>query len=71
MVSLIIDNIRYAVRHVTTLVFGQIRYIFNIHTMWELCSKMSHPVSSDSHFPVYHVDSDRILVKPGDKMDRT
>lgn len=45
----IIDNIRYAVRDVMTrdllhveqtLVFGQIRYIFNINTMWELPSSV-------------------------------
>lgn len=71
------DNIRSAVRDVMTGPFTNSeqtflfdRFIFYIHTMWKLCSKMSHPVSSDSHFPVHHVDTDRILVKPGDKMDQ-
>lgn len=77
-----VDNKKYAVRDVLTLdllhvekipVFGQIKYILNIDTMWVLCSKILLPLSFDSHFHAYRVkvDSDWILLKPGDELDQT
>ena len=36
-------------------VFGQIKYILNIDTMWVLCSKMLIPLSFDSHLHAYRV----------------
>ena len=75
-----VKNVKYAVRDVFTLdllhvekipVFGQIKYILNINTMWVLCSKMLIPLSFDSHFYAYCVKVDRewILLKPGDELD--
>lgn len=77
-----LDNIKYAVRDVLTLdlvheekipVFGQIKYILNIDTTWYLCSKILHPLSFDLHFHAYRVkvDSEWILLKPGDEKDHT
>lgn len=54
-------------------VFGHIKYILNIDTMWVLCSKILLPLSFCSLFYAYcvKVDSDWILLKPGDELDHT
>ena len=76
-----VDNIKYSVRDVLTidllhvekiLVFGQIKNILNIDTMWVLCSKILLPLSFDTHFHAYgvKVDSDWILLKPRDDKNK-
>ncbi len=74
------DNIAYTVRDVLTVdllhvekIPGQIKYILNIDSTWVLCSKILLPLSFDSHFHAYRarVDSDWILLKPGDELDHT
>lgn len=51
--EVIVDNMKYAVRDVLTIdllhaekipVFGQIKYILNIDTMWVLCSNILLPL---------------------------
>ena len=75
-----VDSIKYAVRDVLAIdllhvekipFFGQIKYILNIDTMWVLCSKILLPLSFDMHYHAYRikVDSDWILLKPGEKLD--
>lgn len=51
--------------------FWQIKYIFNIDTMWILCGKMLIPLSYDRHFHACRVKVDKewTLLKPGDEMD--
>ncbi len=49
----------------------QIKYIFNIDTMWLLCGKMLIPLSYDRQFHAcsVKVDKEWTLLKPGDEMD--
>ena len=75
-----IDNVKYAVKDVFVIdvvhseripLFWQIKYIFNIDTMWILCGKMLIPKTYDRHFHAYsvRVDGEWTLLKPGYEMD--
>lgn len=75
-----VNNVKYAVRDVFVIdvlhseripLFWQIKYIFNIDTMWILCGKMLIPLFYDHHFHAcsVKVDKEWTLLKPGDEMD--
>ncbi len=70
-----VNNVKYAVRDVLHSeripLFWQIKYIFNIDTMWLLCGKMLIPLSYDRQFHAcsVKVDKEWTLLKPGDEMD--
>ncbi len=75
-----VNNVKYAVRDVFVIdvlhsehipLFWQIKYIFNIDTMWLLCGKMLIPLSYDRQFHAcsVKVDKEWTLLKPGDEMD--
>lgn len=75
-----VNSVKYAVRDVFVidalhseriLLFWQIKYIFNIDTMWILCGKMLIPLFYDHHFHAcsVKVDKEWTLLKPGDEMD--
>lgn len=53
--------------------FGQIKKILNIDSVWMLCSKILLPLFFDWHFQAYcvKVDIDWILLKPGDEFEHT
>ncbi|MEQ2195951.1 hypothetical protein XENOCAPTIV_020933 [Xenoophorus captivus] len=78
--ELTINSVNYAIKDVFLIdvlhteavpLFWQIKYIFNIDTIWILCGKMLIPLSFDRHFHAYRVkvDAEWTLLKAGDEMD--
>lgn len=78
--EVIVNSVKYCVRDVFVIdvlhsekipLFWQIKYIFNIDTMWVFCGKILIPLLYDNHFHSYsvRVDSEWTLLKPGQEID--
>lgn len=78
--EVIINNVKYAVKDVFLIdqlhsekmsLFFQIKYIFNINTMWFLCGKVLLPLSYDRHFHAYSVQVEKewTVLLPGNELD--
>ncbi|CAI5657830.1 unnamed protein product [Oreochromis niloticus] len=78
--EVIVNSVKYCARDVFVIdvlhsekipLFWQIKYIFNIDTMWVFCGKILIPLLYDNHFHLYsvRVDSEWMLLKPGQEID--
>ena len=78
--KLILNNVKYAVKDVFLIdevhsekisLFFQIKYIFNINTIWLLCGKVLLPLSYDQHFHAYSVQVQKewTVLLPGNELD--
>lgn len=75
-----VNNVKYSTKDVFVIdvvhteevpLFFQVKYVFNVDTLWILCGKLLLPQSFDSHFHAFRVsyDKDWFCVMPGEELD--